>query len=259
MTTYGERNCDCCGNVYTAKCANQRYCCVECQHKANRILKSDPNESYAKEFVRKYADGWEYVGEYTGSEGSMIIRHKACGSTVKRSCVAIRHNKIRCNECYKAECERERSRRDEAKKYRKIHSKAFKYQMTEIKECAVCGALFFSTRREKYCSDQCAKKVANRHSTDKKEKKRKAARTSQSNDITIPKLYARDNGVCWICGGKCNIEADGNDNYYPSVDHIVPVSLGGKDQWDNVRLAHRICNSLRGNKPVGIAPVGANA
>ena len=171
MTTYGERNCDCCGNVYTAKRVNQRYCCVECQHKANRILKSDPNESYAKEFVRKYADGWEYVGEYTGSEGSMIIRHKACGSTIKRSCVAIRHNKIRCNECYKAERERERSRRDEANKYRKIHSKTFKYQITEIKECAVCGALFFSTKREKYCSDQCAKKVANRHSTDKKEKK----------------------------------------------------------------------------------------
>lgn len=65
-------------------------------------------------------------------------------------------------------------------------------------------------------------------------------------------MFVRDGGVCWICGGKCNpndyVIRDGYKicgNYYPSVDHIVPICEGGEDSWKNVRLAHRICNSKR--------------
>ena len=39
-------------------------------------------------------------------------------------------------------------------------------------------------------------------------------------------------------------------DYYPSVDHVVAVCDGGEDSWDNVRLAHRICNSMRYYKKV---------
>ena len=71
-------------------------------------------------------------------------------------------------------------------------------------------------------------------------------------DITIQKLYRRDNGICYLCGGLC----DWNDkeirentivcgNQYPSIDHVMPLSKGGLHSWDNVRLAHRICNSLK--------------
>ena len=34
-------------------------------------------------------------------------------------------------------------------------------------------------------------------------------------------------------------------NYYPSIDHVIPLSKGGIDTWNNVRLSHRICNSLK--------------
>lgn len=44
--------------------------------------------------------------------------------------------------------------------------------------------------------------------------------------------------VCWICG------KDGAT----SVDHVVPVSLGGRPlDPDNLRPAHISCNSRRGN------------
>ena len=66
-------------------------------------------------------------------------------------------------------------------------------------------------------------------------------------------LYKKEKGICWICGK----ETDLNDfiitkstvvcgNAYPSVDHVIPLALGGKHSWDNVHLAHRICNSLKG-------------
>ena len=49
-------------------------------------------------------------------------------------------------------------------------------------------------------------------------------------------FYINENGVI-ICG-----------NNYPSIEHIKPAALGGSHTWDNVKLAHRRCNSLKGVK-----------
>ena len=35
------------------------------------------------------------------------------------------------------------------------------------------------------------------------------------------------------------------DNY-PTVEHVIPVSLGGLESWNNVRLAHWKCNLEKG-------------
>jgi 5-methylcytosine-specific restriction endonuclease McrA len=34
-----------------------------------------------------------------------------------------------------------------------------------------------------------------------------------------------------------------------SVDHIVPLSLGGPHTLDNAQLAHLRCNAIKGNRP----------
>lgn len=53
---------------------------------------------------------------------------------------------------------------------------------------------------------------------------------------------------CEICGEPC----DPTDKrwgvcgpFYPSVDCIVPMSKGGGYTWDNVQLAHCICNMAK--------------
>lgn len=46
-------------------------------------------------------------------------------------------------------------------------------------------------------------------------------------------------GKCAICG-----EPLGDDQ---SLDHIVPVSKGGKNVWSNFQLTHARCNKSRGN------------
>ena len=73
--------------------------------------------------------------------------------------------------------------------------------------------------------------------------------------ITLTKLIKRDKNICHICGEKCN----GKDFYYrdnifiagedyPSVDHVKPIAKGGTHTWDNVKLAHRRCNSEKRDK-----------
>lgn len=34
--------------------------------------------------------------------------------------------------------------------------------------------------------------------------------------------------------------------YYPTIDHIIPLSKGGLHSWNNIQLAHLSCNSSKG-------------
>lgn len=121
-----------------------------------------------------------------------------------------------------------------------------KTQYTKV--CAICGREFVTERyNTRYCSSVCRNtkrdwKHNHRVSDDKRIDK----------GINARSLYKRDKGVCWICGGQCDLNDYITKNgyfvagdWYPSVDHIVPVCDGGTDEWTNVKLAHRICNSRR--------------
>lgn len=63
-------------------------------------------------------------------------------------------------------------------------------------------------------------------------------------------LLARDGADCQLCGGviSFDIGLNPNDDQAPSVDHVVPFSKGGKAEPENFRLAHKICNTKRGNR-----------
>jgi len=53
--------------------------------------------------------------------------------------------------------------------------------------------------------------------------------------------------VCAICGVALDHNAPARSRLSPTIDHIVPWSLGG-DPWDegNLRVVHYGCNSARG-------------
>lgn len=60
----------------------------------------------------------------------------------------------------------------------------------------------------------------------------------------------RDGWTCHLCGEQCDPALPVRDRGYPTVDHIVPISAGGKDSLANVALAHRGCNSRRRDVPL---------
>jgi hypothetical protein len=61
--------------------------------------------------------------------------------------------------------------------------------------------------------------------------------------VPLQHVYARDSGICHLCGRRV---ARGD----ASRDHLRPVSRGGRTVWGNIRLAHRSCNSVRGDLPL---------
>jgi len=59
-------------------------------------------------------------------------------------------------------------------------------------------------------------------------------------------LYERDGWLCYLCEMPVDRLGDHNGNRAPSLDHVAPKSLGGSDEPDNLKTAHRSCNSRKG-------------
>ena len=53
-------------------------------------------------------------------------------------------------------------------------------------------------------------------------------------------ILLRDGGVCQYCGVEFRFEE-------LTIDHVIPLSRGGRDQWSNVVAACKDCNRRKGN------------
>lgn len=124
------------------------------------------------------------------------------------------------------------------------------------KECIQCGNGFDTQHNGTlYCSDRCSNRFHSKRSINKRYK---LAKQNGEIDwsISLEKLIRKENNRCYLCGEDCNsndyIILDNGTivtgKTYPSIEHVVPISKGGTHTWDNVRLAHRYCNSKKGNK-----------
>ncbi len=72
--------------------------------------------------------------------------------------------------------------------------------------------------------------------------------------LTKHRLFVRDRQICAYCTNRF-AETD------LTVEHIVPVSRGGRHEWTNVVTACRSCNTRKGNRrpeeanmPLGYVP-----
>lgn len=62
--------------------------------------------------------------------------------------------------------------------------------------------------------------------------------------FTLDEIYERDGGRCHLCRKPVGRPA-------ATMDHLVPVALGGSHTRANVALAHRSCNSSKKTAPRG--------
>lgn len=61
-------------------------------------------------------------------------------------------------------------------------------------------------------------------------------------------IFERDNWTCQLCYEPIDPDLRYPDREAASVDHIVPVSLGGDDTTDNVQASHLACNAGKHNR-----------
>lgn len=66
--------------------------------------------------------------------------------------------------------------------------------------------------------------------------------------VSVFDLAARDGSSCNICRKKINLDLPGSHKWGPTIDHLLPVSMGGSNEPANLALAHRQCNTIRNNR-----------
>lgn len=257
--------------------ANTLGCCLDtvkaaCRKYGMSVEQKPLTEDDAALVISKA--GYDYVSGFFNSHSKVVIRCRDCGLPFEKM---YRHlnekangtyqNKMTCPHCWRKEIEEERRKRREPKEReaqmkaqrkaeqlsRKVSDQLIKRLATHV--CKNCGKEFCvelsDYHSEIYCSEQCQKRHHDRIKRDKRVRRMKAREMDQ--DITLEKLFNRDSGICYLCGSECDWNdwqtVDGQfvaGESYPSVDHVKPISKGGTHTWNNIKLACRRCNTIKG-------------
>lgn len=194
----------------------------------------------------RYANGYKTV------DNPIIIACNTCGAERIASAQFLRRNSIiRCYSCDEARKQTKLKEAFNSKIKRYILLSGIKLKL-KVNKCTYCGKKFVDTKVYKYCSKQCVRRTNDLKKSDARRERIESNGIKEN--ITLPRLFKRDKGVCHICKGKCDYndyEIKGNAFYakdnYPSRDHVIPLSKGGTHTWDNVKLAHMRCNTIKNN------------
>ena len=213
---------------------------------------------HSEEWVRRYIlekshGAFEYVNGYINMDSHLFVRCVQCGRVEERAMNSFRSGKKpTCFPCQKKETEERNLKKKEQKRVEKETQMLIRAGRGEQISLSFCECGNIKEPYYKQCTGCSRAAINKRHEL---KRRRKVSTAMVDKDITLEKLYQRDSGYCYICGRRC----DWNDkedrsgtivcgNTYPSIDHVVPLASGGLHSWENVRLAHRICNSIKSDK-----------
>lgn len=111
--------------------------------------------------------------------------------------------------------------------------------------CVNCDGSFCSRSPRQvgsFCSQRCRGATQNRRRAAWK----RAGRVGKVRGFSIRQVAERDGWRCHLCGRKVPDRPFRNEPDDPTEDHLVPLSCGGADAFENVALAHFACNTNRG-------------
>lgn len=174
----------------------------------------------------------------TSTNVPKTIRCALCSTEfVTRKWRAVRYCSTECKAEANRIFARERHREEMAKR-----------GPVKIWSCGFCGGEIevpvSYTGAGKY-HDDCkikARRARNRIKT----VRRQGVKSDQK--ITHEEIAERDGYVCHICNELVDMTLPRTSKLGATLDHVVPISKGGVDSLDNLKLAHWVCNVRKSNK-----------
>lgn len=221
--------------------------------------KEQANEKYQRLFYERGLDHWfDYIG--FESKDHIRVRCKQCGTETARTKDAFvgRQSRLICKECkngtllFSAEVDKVLAYYEQGHTVLETCEK-FGIKRTKLNDYAKRRKVS-NGRTWQEGGQECNKAraeaavIPGRVSQNSSHYKRARLRGAPAEiGITLPKLIKRDGLTCAICGLPCFYGGDYLADLYPTIDHIIPISKGGGHTWDNVQLAHRLCNINKSN------------
>jgi hypothetical protein len=105
--------------------------------------------------------------------------------------------------------------------------------------CDGCGTVFTGNHPSaRWCSKACA----NRHWGLVRSRQRGKRSEARYVDLEI---FERDGWRCHICKKPVRKDVPRTDPAGATIDHLIPISRGGRDEPANVATAHWACNQAK--------------
>ena len=102
-------------------------------------------------------------------------------------------------------------------------------------------------RIAKYKTEE-ERKEAVRHSSRTRRYQKRSRSGAKTERWTKAQVIEKSQGVCALCGLPIDLELKSPNAMSFSIDHIVPLSKGGSNLFENVQAAHLGCNCKKQDK-----------
>ena len=145
----------------------------------------------------------------------------------------------------------------------------FYHGTPNTKECVVCGHIFAMKGHRICCSESCQlehnralyRETHKRLSKSSEKYRAGMHRGSikgrlrthhfEAEAFDPHEIFNRDNWTCGLCGSRISKTSQWPKGDSASVDHVVPLSVGGLHNRQNVQAAHLSCNLRKGARTIG--------
>lgn len=139
-------------------------------------------------------------------------------------------------------------------------AKAATSRSPATRTCSTCGKDFHPRhgaggKRQAFCSLMCRRyperriyETASDRARAKEHRRKARKRDGPIQTINASEIFRRDGYCCGICGKKTDPAPRAKRDARPTLDHIVPLALGGRHVRSNVQCAHWICNASKSHR-----------
>lgn len=231
--------------------------CAECYRKRDNVKKSQ--EKYENSEKRKQRKK-EYMKEYHEKHKDEINERLA------KYRESHREEAKEASRIYREENREEVLRKGREKYYKNIEKykersrqNYIKHRESRLEKQKIYAANHKDEIKEKqrrYNQTESGKLVIKRNT---KKRKLKKTNTEIKEIVSLKDLYKKYDGECQLCHRKCNWEdkteiySESDNHYhvivgtsYPTQDHIIPITAGGEESWENSQLLCKRCNAIKG-------------
>lgn len=266
-----------CGENYIPSHSKQKYCSTTCSGNSKA-------EYYRQLYRNRHGRGYfkcEHCGEKfypTQSDRTTYCsRECAFAHRLENALISCRHcgqqapqylmykkSDMCSQECYeqvyRIECPecKQTFIQENGKKFCSsecLYQSTLAYEYGITRTCLTCGDEFNlecsgGRPRLDYCSLKCYRQseVYKRMMRRAREKRRAIKRQAFIEHVSLVDIIERDGERCHLCGKKVAIDQKVPHDLAPTMDHLIPLSHGGKHEYKNVALAHFMCNCIRGDR-----------
>jgi hypothetical protein len=118
------------------------------------------------------------------------------------------------------------------------------------RNCMLCGVEIPPTSRsdKKYCSETCG--FAARINLGRMDRRLRVSDDADIRFFSRSDIYKRDGWKCQLCFKPIDPSLRFPNPKCASIDHIIPVSMGGTNSPENLQASHLRCNVSIGNRKV---------